>query len=97
MLSKYFNDLHVTICAITGQPRIASYKEGQKSTDKYKDIPDEEWKGALLNWFSKFKESQTFIQVLKDYTFCFGGKVKDKQELVQALRNLANILERDIK
>lgn len=96
MIPKYFNDLHLAICAITGEPRIASFKDGQKSTEKYKNIPMKEWKAAILNWFSLFKENKSFVQVLKDYTFCIGGKAKDKQTLIQGLRNLADILEKQI-
>lgn len=96
MLPKYFNDLHVSVSAITGTPRIVSCKLGAKSTDKYKDIELNEWHSAILNWFSFFKESTSFVQVLKDYTFCIGGKAKDKAQLVKALRDLADTFEKEL-
>ena len=52
MLPSYFKNLHIGICAITGQPRIISSKSDKPSfCDKYKDIPQGEWISAVLNYF----------------------------------------------
>lgn len=49
---KFFENLHVGISSITGQPRIfLSKKEKPSFCDKYKDIPEKEWISAVLNYF----------------------------------------------
>lgn len=90
-LPKYFNDLHVLISAITGQPRIAKTKNGKLVTDKYIDIPQKEWESAILNWASMLEHG--YVQVLEDFTFCFAGKAKNKKHLIQGMRKLADELE----
>lgn len=95
-LPKYFNNLHLAIGTITGQPRICSLKKDTKLTDVYKDVPEKEWENCLMLWFHYFEEGKTFLQVLNDYTFCIGGKAKDKQQLITLLRTCADKLEKTI-
>lgn len=46
-------NLHVAISAITGQPRIIQIKNIKYPSfcDKYKNIPEDEWISAILNYF----------------------------------------------
>ena len=95
-LPKYFKDLHLEVAAITGSPRIACTKLGQTSTDKYKNIPKEEWESAILNWAGFLEKG--YVQIIKDGSFVIAGKVQDEnkiQGLINALRRLANELEKD--
>ena len=95
-LPKYFDNLHIGISAITGEPRIVSIKEGKNCSDKYKVIPDEEWKSCIVGWFSMFKPQNSFIQITKDWGYCIGGKALNKKHLIQVLRELADSLEKEL-
>ena len=96
-LPKYFSDLHLEICSITGSHRIAQIKEdknGLRISDKYKNIPQREWESAILNWAGFLEKG--YVQITKDGNFVVAGKVKDKDKikgLVEALGRLANELE----
>lgn len=90
-LPKYFNNLHLEVSAICGTPRIASTKPGKCYTDKYKDIPKEEWESALLNWASHLEHG--YVQVTNNFAFAVMGKARSKEHLIQSLRNVADELE----
>lgn len=97
-LPKYFENLHLEIAAITGSPRIVNTKNPHTSTDKYKNIPQDEWESAILNW-AKFLDNG-FVQILTDGTFLVAGKIdtENKEQVIpgviQSLRNLADKLSR---
>lgn len=96
-LPKYFDNLHVGISAITGEPRIYSLKDPKKGkTDKYKNIPKEEWESAVVGWFSLFKEDTTFIQITQDWAYCIGGNMSCKENLIKHLRDIADTLEKEL-
>ena len=95
LLPKYFDNLHVGISAITGEPRIFSSKDLRKS-DKYKVIPKDEWENAVVGWFSMFKEDTTFIQVTQDWAYCIGGNMSCKENLIKHLRDIADTLEKEL-
>lgn len=92
-LPKYFDNLHVGISAITGEPRIVSLKGKNNMSDKYKTIPKEEWESSVIGWFSMFKDGNLFVKVTKDFAFCIGGKTKDKKKLISVLKNVIKALE----
>lgn len=51
-LPKYFENLHIAISSITGEPRIISDSNAKTNfCEKYKNIDENEWVSALLNWF----------------------------------------------
>ena len=85
-LPKYFNKLHLCISGITGTPRIVNidFKKSNMS-DKYKDIPKDEWEGALLQYFSHFKEKQVQLMVGQNWEFFIGGNATNKETLIKAL------------
>ena len=90
-LPEYFKDLHLEVAAITGSPRIAKRKNDENCSDTYKNIPQNEWESAILNWAGHLPHG--YVQVLKDYTFCVAGKAKDKRGLIMGLRKVADELE----
>lgn len=90
LLPSYYKDLHLGVCAITGSPRIVTFKDNNFS-DTYKNIPQNEWESAILNWAGHLPHG--YVQVLKDYTFCVAGKAKDKRGLIMGLRKVADELE----
>lgn len=92
MLPKYFNDLHVAISAITGHPRIVNCKEGSLTTDKYKDIPQDEWESCLLNFFDFFKD-RIYFKMLKSGGFVIGGN-KAPKDIAKELRRIAKELDK---
>lgn len=92
MLPRYFNDLHVAVSAITGVPRIVSCKEDSLSTDKYKDISEDEWESVLLNFFDFFKD-RIYFKMLKSGGFVIGGN-KAPKELAKDLKRIAKELEK---
>ena len=51
-LPKYFENLHIGISSITGEPRIISCADSKTTfCEKYKNIAENEWVSAVLNWF----------------------------------------------
>lgn len=81
-LPKYFDDLKVGICAITGEPRI--FKENKKTpgvSDKYKKIDIKEWTGILLSYFS-FHKIPVF-SVASNGIFYMGGKAETKEQIIE--------------
>lgn len=93
-IPKYFKELHVAVCAITGTPRIVSMKDGDNYSEIYKDIPKEEWEAAILNWASMLPKG--YIQCTSNFKFAVCGKVENKQHLIQALKNAIKIFEERI-
>ena len=52
MLPKYFENLKLAVSAITGQPRIVKINpKNPDRSDKYIDIPHDEFKNIMLNYF----------------------------------------------
>ena len=90
-IPAYFKNLHLGVAAITGKPRIMSIKPNEDSTDKYINIPDEEWHNAILSWANHLEHG--YVQVLDDYTFCIAGKATSKRHLIQGIKKLADELE----
>lgn len=86
MLPKYFKNLHLMISAITGTPRIVSINpEKTQLSDKYIDIPKEEWEGSLINYFDSFQEGRSQLQVVNSWSFFFGGNATSREELIWML------------
>ena len=86
MLPKYFKNLHLMVSAITGTPRIVSIDRSKTSmSDKYKDIPKEEWECALISYFNMFQEDTRQLYVLDNWSFVLGGNPKDKETLIEML------------
>lgn len=89
MLPKYFNNLHLMVSAITGTPRIVSIDTNKTNmSDKYKDIPKEEWESALISYFNSFKEDTRQLYVLDNWSFFLGGNPKDKETLIKMLEEV---------
>lgn len=97
-LPKYFNNLHLEVAAITGSPRIAKMKEdknGKRFSDTYKNISQEEWESAILNWAGHLEKG--FVQVLTNGNFVIAGNIKEEDKikgLAEALRRLADELSK---
>ena len=87
MLPNYFKNLHLSISAITGIPRIVNIDFNKTQfSDKYKDIPNDEWEGALLGYFAHFKENQSQMMIGGDkWEFFIGGNCESKEKLIQCL------------
>ena len=85
-LPKYFDRLHDCISGITGTPRIVNidFKKSNMS-DKYKDIPKDEWESALLGYFAHFKDDQIQLMVGQNWEFFIGGNTTSKESLIKAL------------
>ena len=90
-LPKYFKNLHIAISSITGEPRIISDSNAKTNfCEKYKNIDENEWVSALLNWFDmkspKGKTQPTLkasiINVEKgEGTFVYGGHFDSWEDL----------------
>ena len=87
-LPKYFKNLHVSISAITGTPRIVNIDFSKTNcSDKYKDIPIDEWESCLLGYFAHFKENQSQMMIGGDnWEFFIGGNAKTKEDLIKILQ-----------
>ena len=87
-LPKYFKNLHLSISAITGTPRIVNIDSSKTNySDKYKNIPIDEWEGSLLDYFSHFKENQSQMMIGGDnWEFFIGGNAKTKEDLIEILQ-----------
>jgi hypothetical protein len=82
-LPKYFENLHIAVSRITGEPRIVSDSNAKTNfCEKYKNIDENEWVSALLNWFDikspKGKTRPTFKALMTNVekgegTFVYGG------------------------
>ena len=82
-LPKYFKNLHIAISSITGEPRIISTSDVNTNLcEKYKNIDEDEWISALLNWFDikspKGKTQPTLKASITNVekgegTFVYGG------------------------
>lgn len=82
-LPKYFENLHIAISSITGEPRIISDSNAKTNfCEKYKNIDENEWVSALLNWFDmkspKGKTQPTLKASITNVekgegTFVYGG------------------------
>lgn len=92
-LPKYFKNLHLEVSAICGSPRIAAVQEGKSYTDKYINIPKEEWESALLNWAEHLEKG--YVQATKNGSFIVAGTMKNPsiKEFVKVLKNLIKELE----
>ena len=88
MLPKYFKNLHLLISEITGTPRIVNIDLNKTNfSDKYVDIPKEEWKRAIVGSFSHFKEGERLLYIANNWEFFLGGNPKDKKHLIKILEN----------
>lgn len=87
-LPKYFKNLHLTISCICGTPRIANIDFSKTNyTDKYKNIPIDEWESCLLGYFAHFKENQSRMMIGRDnWEFFIGGNAKTKEALIKMLQ-----------
>lgn len=87
-LPKYFKNLHVSISAITGTPRIVNIDFSKTNcSDKYKNIPIDEWESCLLGYFAHFKENQSQMMIGGDnWEFYIGGNAKTKEDLIKILQ-----------
>lgn len=94
---KYFDNLHLAISAITGQPRIASIdpKKPNKS-DKYKDIPEDEWISSIMGWVDLLPEHSVYLNVNKGYSFFLGGNLSTKEELINTLKGALDKLQKEL-
>ena len=89
MIPKYFKDLHLMISAITGTPRIVNIDLNKTNlSEKYKDIPKEEWESAIIQYFNHFKEGSRQLYVIDNWSFFIGGKAKNKEQLIKILENV---------
>ena len=88
-LPKYFKNLHLTISCICGTPRIANIDFSKTNcTDKYKNIPIDEWESCLLGYFAHFKENQSQMMIGGDnWEFFIGGNAKTKEDLIKILQD----------
>lgn len=87
-LPKYFKNLHIAISAITGIPRIVNIDFSKTNfSDKYKNIPLDEWESCLLGYFAHFKENQSQMMIGGDnWEFFIGGNAKTKEDLIKILQ-----------
>lgn len=86
MLPKYFKNLHLMISAITGTPRIVNIDLDKTNlSDKYKDIPKEEWESALVQYFNTFQEGMRQLYVIDNWSFFLGGNATSKEQLIDIL------------
>ena len=97
MRPKYFDNLHVAISAITGQSRIA-YIDPKKpnQSDKYIDIPEDEWFNTIMSWIDMLPEGKVLLSVHKGYSFLLGGNLSSKEELIKALKSTLVKLEQEL-
>lgn len=94
MLPKYFKNLHLMISVITGTPRIVSIdtENSQLSdkiqlSDKYIDIPKEEWEGSLIHYFDSFQEGKRQLLVIDNWSFFLGGNATSREHLIRMLED----------
>lgn len=89
MIPKYFKNLHLMISAITGTPRIVNIDLNKTNlSEKYKDIPKEEWESALIQYFNSFQDGTRQLYVIDNWSFFVGGKAKNKEQLIKILENV---------
>ena len=89
MLPKYFDNLHIAISAICGKPRIVNIDFSKTNcSDKYKNIPIDEWESCLLGYFAHFKENQSQMMIGGDkWEFFIGGNAQTKEKLIAILED----------
>lgn len=88
MLPKYFKNLHLMISVITGTPRIVSIDpEKTQLSDKYIDIPKEEWEGSLIHYFDSFQEGKRQLLVIDNWSFFLGGNATSREHLIRMLED----------
>lgn len=89
MLPKYFKNLHLTISAITGTPRIVNIDLNKTNlSEKYKDIPKEEWESALIQYFNSFQDGTSQLYVIDNWSFFLGGNANSKEQLIKILEDV---------
>lgn len=93
-MPKYMKNLHILVSGIMGTPRIVSVnleKVKDKQcfmSEKYKDIPQDEWDAALMAYFSHFGMNQRQLAVSKDgWAFFIGGNFDTADNLIKCLKN----------
>jgi hypothetical protein len=97
---KYMNNLHVTVSAITGTPRIVKIKEHDQRknyviTENYIDIPKNEWDSALIQYFRAFDINVRQLVVGKsDWSFFAGGHFETPEKLIQCLKGCISEIEK---
>ena len=98
---EQLKDLHIAISAITGTPRIVKFRKKSSEgamftyTDKYIDIPQEEWDTALIHYFDSFKPNTRQFAVLdNDWSFFLGGHFDTAESLIQCLKECIAEVER---
>lgn len=97
---KYMKNLHICISSITGTPRIVNIdldkieKKPYIITEKYKDIPKDEWDSALINYFSCFEPNQRQFAVGKTgWSFFIGGNCETPESLITCLKGCIREVE----
>lgn len=67
------------ISTITGTPRIVNIDTNKTNiSEKYKDIPKEEWENATIQYFSHYKDGTRQLYVIQDWSFLSVVKQKIK-------------------
>lgn len=96
MLPKYFKNLHLCISVIEGKPRIVNIDFTKTNmTDKYKDIPLDEWESALLGYFAHFDDGTSQLMIGGDnWEFFLGGNFSSKEELIKCLKGRIEDIEK---
>ena len=84
MIPKYFKNLHLMTSAITGTPRIVNIDTNKTNfSEKYKDIPKEEWESALIQYFNSFQDGTRQLYVIDNWSFFLGGNANSKEQLIK--------------
>lgn len=88
-LPKYFKNLHLTTSAITGTPRIVNIDFSKTNlSDKYIDVPKEEFEGTLIGYFQSFPENSRQLIVTDKWTTVAGINASSKADLIKILEGI---------
>lgn len=88
-LPKYFDNLHLTVSSITGVPRIVNIDfEKTNFSDKYKDIPKDEFESTLIQYFDHFQKGSRQLIVNDNWTTVIGINADSKEQLIKILENV---------
>ena len=91
---KYFENLHLAISGRTGTPRIVNIDYNKTNlSDKYKNIPKDEFESAMLEYYQHFKENARQLLILNDWTTVFGCKANNKKDLLKILNKTIKEIE----
>lgn len=85
-LPKYFKNLHLAVSTITGTPRIVSIDFSKtNATDKYIDVPKEEFENCLINHYKLMPENTRHLMVTENWTTVCGINATSKENLIKCL------------